>query len=376
MINSFKGCQVLEANYVSYQEQDTIQETLSDIIFKFKISEKLQRNYFVRNLFVIGVAIIKGLKCFKKGEIDAFYSPTTDPIELWPTYILHLLKGVEFFVFSHNQMEIQVEHPYVFFRKHEHYGVIHSLFWSIAEFLSHFILKRALGIFTPSDVGRRYLEKIGIKGEATFRTSSFIDDETIFVNNLKKKYDFVVLARIIPRKNLNTIIEALSLSNLLCGKERKMAIITPTSGKALLDIKGLIHSKGLSDIIDIIHNASEDSKIAVLDQSKIYISLSLDESFPTSNLEASARGLAMLLSDIPAHTSIYKDAAIFVNPCDVAKIAEQMIYLTDNDDLAKKLSELSFKVSKLYLRSVVLAGEIRWMKERYETRNVGQGDFC
>ena len=372
MLISFKRCYILEANYGLFQSHKLIKGEENGEIFYLEVPKKLQKNYFTRNFYFISIAILRGLKIFKKGAIDAIYSPTTDPIELWPTYILHLIKGTEFLVFSHNQMEIQVEHPYIFFRDYERYGIIHSLFWSVAEFISHFILKRALGVFTPSDVGCRYLEKIGLGKEAIFRTNSFIDDETISFHESLKKYDFVVLARIIPRKNLNTIIEALSLSNSSSDKAITMALITPTSGTVLNEFKRLISSKGLSDAVEIILNASEDRKLEVLDHSRIYVSLSLDESFPTSNLEASARGLAMLLSDIPAHKSIYKDAAIFVNPQNTAEIAKIMTYLVNNVDEVNQLSELSFKVSKLYKRSVVLNSEIRWIKERYEKRRVNR----
>jgi glycosyltransferase involved in cell wall biosynthesis len=89
---------------------------------------------------------------------------------------------------------------------------------------------------------------------------------------------------------------------------------------------------------------------------------SLDEGFGMPLLDAMARGVPVLTSNVSAMPEVTGDAAWLVNPTDVASISEGLLKLTNDGALRAHLTQKGLKRS----------GEFSWEKAASETWNVYQ----
>jgi glycosyltransferase involved in cell wall biosynthesis len=89
---------------------------------------------------------------------------------------------------------------------------------------------------------------------------------------------------------------------------------------------------------------------------------SLDEGFGMPLLDAMARGVPVLTSNVSAMPEVSGDAACLVDPMDAASIAQGLLRLTNDDTLRQELIDRGLKRSQ----------EFSWEKAVGETWNVYQ----
>ena len=85
----------------------------------------------------------------------------------------------------------------------------------------------------------------------------------------------------------------------------------------------------------------------LMDGARAFVSTSLWEGMPNVVMEAQSRGLACILSDIPAHHEIADTStATFFKPSDAGELAARIRELWDDEKLRRSIGEAGETVAK------------------------------
>ena len=148
-------------------------------------------------------------------------------------------------------------------------------------------LKKALKNSTLIGARNEFLsEKIG----ANFTLPSFVDSEKIVEKKTfnKDKLKIITLSKLIKRKNINLVIEA--LKNVDFDFEYSIY----GDGKERSKLEKLIKKYNLENKIKIYSHINHDLIWNKLDENDVFILPSINETFGLSYLEALARGLIVI----------------------------------------------------------------------------------
>jgi glycosyltransferase involved in cell wall biosynthesis len=152
---------------------------------------------------------------------------------------------------------------------------------------------------------------------------------------LKKKF-LLYVGRIDPRKNLARLIDAYARLR----RERSLDYDLAIVGKVYLEPADLQQSLVRSGYREDIHFCGyvPDKDLAVLySAADAFVYTSEFEGFGLPPLEAMASGTPVIASDIPIFKEILGDAAILVNPLDVASIEKGIFQALSDCELRKSL---------------------------------------
>ncbi len=160
-----------------------------------------------------------------------------------------------------------------------------------------------------------------------------------------KKYkldlrDYILFVGAIePKKNVGRLIDAY---NLL---ETKMPLVIV--GKKAWLWEDEISGRNLNNVrlLDYVH--TEDLR-HLYAGAYCFVFPSLYEGFGLPPLEAMASGCPVITSNVSSLPEVCGDAALYVDPYDVADIKEKMNTLLDNPQLRDRLSEASKERAKLF----------------------------
>jgi glycosyltransferase involved in cell wall biosynthesis len=89
-----------------------------------------------------------------------------------------------------------------------------------------------------------------------------------------------------------------------------------------------------------LQNVPTDDMHALMRHAACFVSVSYNEGFGFSPLEATQAGAPCLISDLPVFRWIFGEAAVYVDPYDVESIAggiERLVSLPNSADLARQL---------------------------------------
>ncbi|WP_008318762.1 glycosyltransferase family 4 protein [Leptolyngbya sp. PCC 6406] len=195
-----------------------------------------------------------------------------------------------------------------------------------------------------------YAEHILADSEATAQDlRSFYDISLSKVTVIPLSYDadnfrfldlptqdyFVYLGRFDLHKNLKRIIAAFFESNLY--KNYKLHLVGSLQSPYLPELKAYIQDLGLTDAVLFFDYISYQDLPVVLNQSLALVLPSLWEGFGLPVLEAMACGTPVITSNISSLPEVAGDAAILVDPYNVAEIADAMKAIATNSQLRKEL---------------------------------------
>lgn len=138
-----------------------------------------------------------------------------------------------------------------------------------------------------------------------------------------------------PRKNFSRLIEALKHLHDT-GTKHQLVI---AGGRGWLDdpIYTSVQSAGLDQHVHFIGFASEHDLPALYSGAACFAFPSLYEGFGLPILEAMACGTPVLTSNISSLPEVAGDAALLINPYDVAAIAEGLWRLLNDHDLRQQM---------------------------------------
>jgi glycosyltransferase involved in cell wall biosynthesis len=178
-----------------------------------------------------------------------------------------------------------------------------------ALFLERMLAGRQDGLIAVSQtILKDYLNYIKFKKKA-FVLHNFIPD-TFFTNkenNLKTNslLKCVAVGKVKPGKNYDYLIES------FCGLDQN-AIQLDIYGEGPLQTNMLEIIKS-NNLKHVFFKGLSDSMDEILDDYQIYISVSQYEGFGIALMEAMAKGLVCITSDIPVYREVGSDACLFID---------------------------------------------------------------
>ena len=146
---------------------------------------------------------------------------------------------------------------------------------------------------------------------------SFFEKNTCVREHIKKETDFNLLCscRIVSQKRHKDLLYAFSESKYL--QKAKLTILG--DGPLLDEIKEL--SKSLNVYDRCIFTGHVDDVAIYLDKADIFVYPSEREGNPLALIEALARGLPVILSDIDCHKELFPEKDIFFKTKDVSSLS-------------------------------------------------------
>lgn len=193
--------------------------------------------------------------------------------------------------------------------------------------LTTLLLRKADLVLTVSEDVSLGLQRVGIKKERISISSNGIDFSMISNYDNFQSYDAVFLGRVELAKGIIDLIKAWSIVVKDCG-QAKLAVIGAVVDPLKTNIENLVKELNLVKNIDFLGAKFGQEKYKLLQNGKIFVSPSYDESFGQTVLEACACGLPVVAYNLDVYKKLYPENLI------------QVVELSRVDLLAKKISTL------------------------------------
>jgi len=164
------------------------------------------------------------------------------------------------------------------------------------------------------------------------------------IRHLRQVYDleesFVLwMGTIEPRKNLPTLIEAISKIPKV-----NLVLIGPSGWN--VDVEKI--TKPIKDRVRIIGKVDEKVKHMWLEAADVFCFPSILEGFGLPVIEAMSHGTPVVTSATTATAEVAAESGLLVDPQKAEEIAEAVLKILENRDLSKELSERGRERSKKF----------------------------
>ncbi len=151
------------------------------------------------------------------------------------------------------------------------------------------------------------------------------------------------LGTIEPRKNLARLLQAFSQLRRRLPKPAPKLVQVGMKGWMYEEIFAQVQALDLEDDVIFVGWAESELLPALYNGARLFVYPSLYEGFGLPVLEAMACGVPVVTSHTSSLPEVAGDAALLVDPYDVAQIAEAMERLLVDQDLAQMLRQRSLK---------------------------------
>jgi len=148
-----------------------------------------------------------------------------------------------------------------------------------------------------------------------------------------------------PRKNLQTLLDALPLVREMTGEAVTLALVGRL-GWGYSSLQG--KASRLGDHVVQLGHVDRSSLLGLYSKARLFVSPSIYEGFGLPPLEAMSVGCPVLASDIPAHREVLKNAAHYFRPMDVQSLAAKLAALWTDDVARDAMSRAGKQVSGGY----------------------------
>ncbi len=142
-----------------------------------------------------------------------------------------------------------------------------------------------------------------------------------------------------PRKNLVRLIEAFYSALKQYNNPKINLVISGKKGWMYTEIFNKVKQLGLEQKAIFTDYISEDEKTVLLQNAKCFVYPSLYEGFGLPVLEAMAAGCPVITSNISSLPEVAGQAALLVDPTNVAEIGKAIKLILSNNSFANKLRE-------------------------------------
>lgn len=278
-----------------------------------------------------------------------------------PSYFLPLVKACPSVVVVHDL--IFKAHPEWFAADRRF--LFDDLFWRE--------VRRAERIITVSGHSKRdIVEILGVDpdqvtaiplaADAFFRP---VKEETL-LSAVRDRYglktDFLLTAGAIhTRRNLERLIEAVSLAEKRSGRELQLLILgTPAPFTPPVDIPGTALRCGLGERVRHVEYVSDDELLLLYNACGLFVYPSLYEGFGLPVIEAMACGAPVACSRSTSLPEVAGEAALYFDPLDTEEMAGAIISLLEDEEARRRLAEAGKK----------RAAEFSWRRAAEETLRV------
>ena len=166
------------------------------------------------------------------------------------------------------------------------------------------------------------------------------------INNSEKKPYFLYLGRHDPYKNLSSLITA--FSNLKNNRDYDLYIAGATDDRFTPQLKQQVLELNLTKQVQFLDYISYQELPILLSNALALVFPTLWEGFGLPVLEAMACGTPVITSNLASLPEVTGDAAILINPYNVAEITDAMIEIAENNQMRSHMSKLSIKRANLF----------------------------
>lgn len=234
---------------------------------------------------------------------------------------------------------------YSFYRESEEFTILKSFLFTLIGKFQVFLLKYVDVPISISKFATDFFVDPNVQKKVLL-SSNTIPKVLTKPCNISRYYDIVLLGRIIPRKNINKFIKVFKNKQY----HRKIELLVITNS-----LKSSVEHEILRDLdsnilnLTVKYDASEEEKFNLLSQSKVYVSLSKDETFSIAAMEAASMGCVLILSDYSFFRDIYGEGAIYVDEDSGDKIWKNITNALNNQRMLEEYSDLAIKIASKYL---------------------------
>jgi len=171
-------------------------------------------------------------------------------------------------------------------------------------------------------------------------------------------------ARFVPRKRQEDLVRALAL---LAERDVPFRAVLAGTGPLLEEVRGMVAESGLTGRVELPGALPHDRLRELMDEAAVYCLPSLWEGMPASLLEAMARGVPVVTTDVDGNRELVDDGAtgLLVPPKDPARLAAALAEVLGDparaDGMARaarSLVEERYSFDRLVERKRTLYGEL------------------
>lgn len=178
------------------------------------------------------------------------------------------------------------------------------------------IVKRCSAVFTVSETAKKDIaEYYAFPSEKIFVIPNGVDTNifhppTVGETALRDDESYLlVVGASYPHKNIEELLRQSAL-----WRDRYILKIASCSGKEKARLQATVGELKLSDRVEFLGYVTTDTLVKLYQNCAALVFPSLWEGFGIPPLEAMASGRLAIISDIPVHREIFKDAAIYITP--------------------------------------------------------------
>jgi glycosyltransferase involved in cell wall biosynthesis len=214
-----------------------------------------------------------------------------------------------------------------------------------------YVCKRAKHIISVSEVFKRGIEKLGIRGEKISVFPMGVN-EPFLRSLINQKADrigehFTILSNrlLLPIYNVSLLIRAIPE---VLKEEPNAKFVIAGDGSEREKLEKQVSSLNINSSVQFLGWVMHEEMAKLLSQTDIYVSTSLDDGTSVSLLEAMASGAFPIVTDIPANREWISDGENgFLVPVDQEKsLAEKVVEAIRNQDLVKRSRNKNFALIK------------------------------
>jgi glycosyltransferase involved in cell wall biosynthesis len=231
----------------------------------------------------------------------------------------------------------------------------------ILEKIFLYVCRRAKHIICVSEVLKRDIEKLGIKGEK-ISVSPMGVDEPFFrplinrgVNRTGQWFTILSNRQLQPIYNIPLLIRAIPI---VLKEEPNAQFIIAGIGSERKNLEKQVKDLNIGSKVQFLGWVTHEEMPKLLSQADIYISTSLDDGTSVSLLEAMASGAFPIVTDIPSNREwISHGENGFLVPIDEERfLAEKILEAIRNQDLLERSRDKNFcLIKKKALWPVIIA---------------------
>jgi len=310
----------------------------------------------INSLAFTVLSFLKLMKLHKKHRFSIIHAQDTSYAALAAVLAAKLL-GLPVILHSHGA---ELESAKLMLRsKGLEKSVAAAIYLAFYRMLEKQLIRRSDRVIVVSREVRRHLSKLGIS-KAKFSVikvgvdlRTFCKDEEFghIDHSIIKKtnHDCIIVGfvgRLVPVKNLESLIKAFASAQRFLVKEAKLVIIGDGPMRACLEEEA--KKLGIDGNIAFLGVRSDIHRL--LRKIDVFVMPSIIEGCPTSLLEAMASGKAIIVSDLPSIRELvrHNEEAILVDPHNVEQLKQAILLLCNNPDLMNRLGHKARERVKLY----------------------------
>jgi glycosyltransferase involved in cell wall biosynthesis len=222
---------------------------------------------------------------------------------------------------------------------------------SILKKIFLYVCKRAKHIICVSEVLKRDIEKLGIKGEKISVFPMGVDEPFLKslinrgVDRIGQRFTILSNRQLQPIYNISLLIRAVPI---VLKEEPNAKFIIAGVGSERENLEKQVKNLNISSSVQFLGWVMHGEMPKLLSRADIYISTSLDDGTSVSLLEAMASGAFPIVTDIPSNREWISDGENgFLVPIDQERfLAEKIVEAIRNQDLRERSRDKNFCLIK------------------------------